>query len=301
MHSPEPPPPIAVLEQRELLAGLAELRLDGLIEGVFVTEVFIPTHDAAEAGERGDGLDAGRTHAHHREPHVRADALAAQVLDVVGEGGLTPRAHPGLDGPPAQVAGQEHPSQAGVGPAVDVDELLVAPGRVVPRAHAGTDVPQVMVERAHLHHRGSGEPLADLEDELRAVMPAVRPAAERVLAVERVHVDHVEAARVERLGRLGRHLGQERRVAVGQEQAEALLEMVHLRAGLMGGRLRAERAARALRERIRRGLGDVRVGDQLVVDPERHAVADEEPGRGGHLLGRFGDGHGLGVGRQGAG
>ena len=72
------------------------------------------------------------------------------------------------------------------------------------------------------------EPLADLEDELRAVVPAVLRPAEDVLAVQGVEVDHVEAALVEGLGRVGGDLGQQRRVAVGHEQAEALLEVMHL-------------------------------------------------------------------------
>ena len=92
--------------------------------------------------------------------------------------------------------------------------------------------------------------------------------------------------RVEGVGRLGGHLGQERRVGVGHEQPEALLEMMHLGPLGVGGDLRAAGPALAAGEGERRLLRDARVGDQLVVDLQRDAVAHEEAGDRRHLLGR---------------
>ena len=166
--------------------------------------------------------------------------LAAEIFDVVGKCGLALRARPGLDRPPSQVSGQKLAAQGLVGLAVDVDELLVAPCRMVPGAHAGADVPEVMMERAHLHDGRPLESLEYLENVFRAVVPAVFPAAQDILAVEGIQVDHVEAALVVRLGRLGGDLGQQRGIAIGAEEAKALLQMMHLRAGGMGGRRRAK-------------------------------------------------------------
>ena len=62
------------------------------------------------------------------------------MSSVWGMGGLAHRALPGLEGPPTQVAWQELPAERRVGPAVNIDELLVAAVGMVhapPRATYG--------------------------------------------------------------------------------------------------------------------------------------------------------------------
>jgi len=154
------------------------------------------------------------------------------------------------------------------------------------------------VEGAHFHQGRLLEPLANLKGEFRAVVPAVLCAAEDVFAIQGVEIDHVETARVVRLGRFGGHFGQERGFRIGHEQPEALFEMVHLRPLGMPGDFRPAGPAHTAGERVRGLLGDALVGDQLVVDLQGHAIAHEKTGHRRHGGGRFDHRDRLGLSRQ---
>jgi len=116
---------------------------------------------------------------------------------------------------------------------MDVDEGLVAARGVIPSAHARADVPKMMMECAHLHDRRFVEPPADLEGELRLVVPGVVAPRDRIAAVQRIEVDHVEPGSVVELGGLRGYLRQQSRVTVRTEAAKALAEVMHLRARLV--------------------------------------------------------------------
>jgi len=110
---------------------------------------------------------------------------------------------------------------------------LVTADGMVPRAHPRTHKPEVVVHGAHLQKHGMIQALPELEDELRSVVPTVLRAAENVFTVERVEVHHVEPARVHGLRLARRDFGQQCRVGVRSEMAEALFEVVDLRARRM--------------------------------------------------------------------
>ncbi len=276
-----------ILEEGELGTGLAQGLLDRVGEVARLPQGLVVPHDAGEPWQGGDLGDGRGTDTHDREAAVIGHGLAAEVLDVVGVRGLAVEALPGLEGPPTQVSRQELAQQGGIALAVQVDEALVAAVGVVPGAHAGTYIPEVVVEGAHLHDGRPLQAFPDLEDELGFIVPGDLAAGDGIAAIERVEVDHVKAGGVEELGGLGGRLGEERRVAVRHEEAKALTQVICLGALGVGGRPSAVGTPLAGREAVRRRAGDGAVGDQLVVDAERGAVAHEEAGdrrqRGGGL------------------
>jgi len=76
---------------------------------------------------------------------------------------------------------------------------------------------EMVVERAHLHDRRPFEPPADLESELRFVVPGIFAPGHRVATIQGVEVDHVEPGAVVEFRRPGGHFLKQRRVAVGYE------------------------------------------------------------------------------------
>jgi len=108
-----------------------------------------------------------------------------------------------------------------------------------------------MMERAHFHQRWLLQPLHDLKDELRAVVPGVFSTSEDVLTIQRVQIDHVETAFVVKIRGALRDFSQQSGFRVGHEQSEALLEVVHFRSARMGCDLGSAGSTFAIGEPVR--------------------------------------------------
>ena len=91
--------------------------------------------------------------------------------------------------------------------------------------------PQVVVEGAVFHRGGPLQPLPQLPDVARAVMPAVFGAAEDVFAILGIKIKRIKATGVEEAC-IGRgYFLQQVRFGIGYKKPETLLEMVDLGPG----------------------------------------------------------------------
>ncbi len=113
-----------------------------------------------------------------------------------------------------------------VGLAVNVNEPLMSPCWMIPRAHAGTDIPEVMMKRAHFHQRRLVETGNQLEYKFGAIMPTVFRAAEYVLSIQSVQVDHIKTAFVVHFGVSRRHFGKQCGIRIRNKQTKTLFEMM---------------------------------------------------------------------------
>ena len=117
------------------------------------------------------------------------------------------------------------------------------------------------MERAHFHQRWLLQPLHDLKDELRAVVPGVFSTSEDVLTIQRVQIDHVETAFVVKIRGALRDFSQQSGFRVGHEQSEALLEMLCFCSARMRRGARSISSSLATGELERWRFGNVSVGD----------------------------------------
>ncbi len=279
----------------EFRARFAQLRENGFRKTAFVAQSLVIAEDGHEPLIGRHVSNVVRVHAHEGNAHVMPERLAHEIFDIVRErrfGIYRGRAVlPCFDGPPAEVHGQVTQRAALVRRAMYVDKAFVRARRVVPRAHARAYAPEMVVERAHLEERGLVEPVRDLVDEFRSVMPGPLPAPENVFAVKRIQIHHVESALIERVRRVCGNLSEQRRISVRREKAKTLFELVHVSAGLMGCGRCSVRSSRTTGERERRFLGCAAESNQLIVDLKRYAIAQEKARSRGHVRRGLCDGH----------
>ena len=159
---------------------------------------------------------------------------------------------------------------------MQINEALVAALRVVPRLPAGAVLPELMPHRAHLHAHRFLHPLLDFDHEFVRPIPALVAAAQDRTAVNRVEIHTVEVAAVHDLGVIRRDLLKEGRFRIGNEQAEAFLQVTGFRALIMHGGFAAERSALHAGEFPGCLLAESTERHQLVAEVQHDAVVLEE-------------------------